>query len=171
MPKYNARTQHFARTGAAQAAGRHAKTVREQRDQLRTALGEILDRFTEAGGGQHTAAATTEDVERWRALLDDPKEPPTMAIDLNTRREAYAAWLTANQITPGDVPCDDEFTPEGLTLATRADGARVIRYAALLRNERGHKYHDPETNDAAKEQRETLLIVPPPAGLHVPEES
>ncbi|GAA2694335.1 hypothetical protein GCM10010400_69870 [Streptomyces aculeolatus] len=93
-----------------------------------------------------------------------------MAINLKARSDAYNAWLTANNINPADVPSDDGATPTELTLATSTDGVRVIRYTAFLRNEDGHKYHDPATNDAAQEQRETPLLVPPPDGLHVPEE-
>ncbi|AZM46594.1 hypothetical protein DMB38_12910 [Streptomyces sp. WAC 06738] len=66
MPQHNPRAVHFARTGAAQAAGRHAATIRKQRDELRAALDEILDRFTGTSDGQYTAAATAEDLERWR---------------------------------------------------------------------------------------------------------
>jgi hypothetical protein len=57
---------------AAQAnAGRHSS---RRRAQLEAALREILDRFTAEADGQHTATATSDDLDRWRAALDDETE-------------------------------------------------------------------------------------------------
>lgn len=51
---------------AAQAnAGRSGA---RRRAQLEAGLREILARFTETGG-QHTATASSDDLDRWRALL------------------------------------------------------------------------------------------------------
>ncbi|MFF5473376.1 hypothetical protein [Streptomyces achromogenes] len=56
---------------AAQAnAGRHGS---RRRAQLEATLREILARFTDLGG-QHTATATSNDIDRWRAALGNDKE-------------------------------------------------------------------------------------------------
>lgn len=66
-------------------------------------------------------------------------------------REAVAEWLTANGIDPNEVP------EEGPLAIERG----CIRYAALLRNEAGHRYMDASTGQAAREGRTTPLKVPP----------
>ncbi|MFJ4785500.1 hypothetical protein [Streptomyces sp. NPDC088794] len=66
-------------------------------------------------------------------------------------RETVAAWLTANDIDPSDVPWEGPITIE----------AGQIRYVALLCNEAGRKYVDEATGDVAQEERTTPLKVPP----------
>ena len=68
-----------------------------------------------------------------------------------------AEWLRANGINPDDVPIEGPITID--------DGQR-IRYAALLRNETGHRYVDPATGEAAREERTAPLKVRP-VGLTV----
>lgn len=77
------------------------------------------------------------------------------------------AWLTANGIDPADVPVDGEITIEVQNLA----GDRYVRYSALLRNEDGHRYLDPATNEAAQEERIAPLKVDPPENVHVEDTS
>ncbi|MGW1796937.1 hypothetical protein ACWCQN_13220 [Streptomyces sp. NPDC001984] len=76
---------------------------------------------------------------------------------------AVADWLRANDIDPNDVPIDGPITIEPLTMG----GARCIRYAALLRNERGRHYEDPGTGDVAREERIQPLKVEPPENVQV----
>ncbi|MFF1685940.1 hypothetical protein [Streptomyces sp. NPDC058254] len=72
-------------------------------------------------------------------------------------REAVADWLRANGIHPDDVPFEGPITIEH----------GRIRYAALLRNEAGHRYQDPATGTAAREERTAPLTVEPPANVQV----
>lgn len=73
-------------------------------------------------------------------------------------REAVADWLRANDIDPGDVPIDGPIA---------IDDEQRIRYAALLRNEAGHRYVDQATGDAAREERTAPLKVDPPTNVQV----
>ncbi|MFD4569371.1 hypothetical protein ACFWOX_34040 [Streptomyces sp. NPDC058467] len=75
---------------------------------------------------------------------------------------AVADWLRANGIDPDDVPLEGPIAIERDRL-----GKWSIRYAALLRNEAGHRYVDPATDDAAREERTTPLKVDPPANVQV----
>lgn len=74
------------------------------------------------------------------------------------RVEAVQAWVRANGIDPNDVPVDPP-----LTIESSGGGVPVIRYTALLRNENGRPYPDPDTGDAAAEERTVPLVVEPPA--------
>lgn len=65
--------------------------------------------------------------------------------------EAVADWLRANDIEPTDVPIEGPIAIEH----------GHIKYGALLRNRDGRHYVDPETGDAAREERTTLLKVEP----------
>jgi hypothetical protein len=73
-------------------------------------------------------------------------------------RTAVADWLRANGIDPNDVPIEGPITIEH----------GRIHYAALLRNETGHRYQDPNTGDAAREERTALLKAEPPMSLQIP---
>lgn len=64
---------------------------------------------------------------------------------------AVAEWLRANGIDPDDVPIEGPITIE----------QGHIHYTALLRNEDGHRYQDPGTGDAAREERTAPLTVEP----------
>jgi len=75
---------------------------------------------------------------------------------------AVAEWLRANGIDPSDVPIEGPIAIERDQL-----GKWSIRYAALLRNEDGHRYVDPATDDAAREERTTPLKVDPPTNVQV----
>ncbi|NEA67538.1 hypothetical protein [Streptomyces sp. SID12488] len=68
-----------------------------------------------------------------------------------------ADWLRANGIDPNDVPHEGPITIDG----------QCIRYAALLRNEDGHRYVDQATGDAAREERTASLKVEPPEKVQV----
>lgn len=70
---------------------------------------------------------------------------------------AVADWLRANDIDPNDVPIEGPITIE----------QGHIRYAALLRNEDGHRYVDESTGDAAREEQTAPLKVEPPANVQV----
>ncbi|MFF8910177.1 hypothetical protein [Streptomyces olivaceoviridis] len=78
--------------------------------------------------------------------------------------DAVASWLRANDINPNDVPINGHIAIELETIG----GARCIRYTALLRNEQGYHYHDPETDQAAQEERTTPLKAEPPETVRVP---
>ncbi|MFI1472062.1 hypothetical protein [Streptomyces wuyuanensis] len=74
-----------------------------------------------------------------------------------SRREALCAWLTANEINPGDIPTDGD-----LIIHTRTDGTRVIRYEVFVRDTAGLILVDDRGARTAIESRETPLIVEPP---------
>ncbi|MEV6079672.1 hypothetical protein AB0L80_31855 [Streptomyces sp. NPDC052069] len=77
-------------------------------------------------------------------------------IDTDRPREEIAAWLTANGITPGDVPLNSH-----ISIGSDSNGAPVIRYTALLRRD-GHLYLNDEGTGPASEQRETPMLTAPP---------
>ncbi|MGY0065179.1 hypothetical protein ACWY4P_53665 (plasmid) [Streptomyces sp. LZ34] len=81
--------------------------------------------------------------DRWRRILGLGQLP------------ALHDWLRANGVEPRDVD-KAPITVEG------RDGATVIRYTALLRDVDGHRYRDPVTDGAAREERTTPLVVEPP---------
>jgi hypothetical protein len=78
-------------------------------------------------------------------------------------REAVADWLRVNGIDPDDVLIEGPISIELETIG----GDRCIRYAALLRNEQGYRYHDPATDQAAREERTARLKVDPPENVQV----
>ena len=71
--------------------------------------------------------------------------------------DAVAGWLRANDIDPSDVPIDGPITIE----------QGHIHYAALLRNEDGHRYVDESTGDVAWGNQTAPLKVDPPANVQV----
>ncbi|MEV5163879.1 hypothetical protein AB0K66_04525 [Streptomyces werraensis] len=75
---------------------------------------------------------------------------------------AVQAWMRANSIDPDDVPVHSE-----MVLEDSAFGL-LIRYEAYRINEDGHRYVDPDTDQAAVEPRTTLLQLPPPADWLTP---
>jgi hypothetical protein len=75
--------------------------------------------------------------------------------------DAVADWLRANDIDPRDVPVEGPI----------AIDQGHIRYTVLLRNEDGHLYRDPVTDDAAREERTAALKVEPPENVQVRSES
>lgn len=72
-------------------------------------------------------------------------------------RAAVAGWLRANDIDPDDVPIEGPITIE----------RGRIHYAAMLRNQAGHRYQDPSTGSAAREERSAPLKVAPPTNVQV----
>ncbi len=79
--------------------------------------------------------------------------------DAHDRREAMAAWLTANGVDPHDVPLHADITVDD------QDGRRVIRYEAFQRDSDGCIVATDEGTDAAVEERTTPLVAEPPAEL------
>ncbi|MFD9443363.1 hypothetical protein [Streptomyces sp. NPDC060001] len=77
--------------------------------------------------------------------------------DYATRREAYAAWLTANAISPGIVLMDAD-----VTIVTKDDGSRVIAYEGCDLTTDGHKQPDERGTGVATRRFETPLLVEPP---------
>ncbi|MFE0207044.1 hypothetical protein [Streptomyces sp. NPDC058985] len=73
------------------------------------------------------------------------------------RREAYCAWLTANQIDPADVLLNAD-----VYLDTAEDGTRVIVYEACARDSEGRKQVDERGDGVALERRTVRLLVDPP---------
>ena len=71
--------------------------------------------------------------------------------------DSVVDWLRANDIEPTDVPIEGPITIE----------QGRIHYAALLRNEDGHRYVDERTGDAARESRTAELKVQPPENVQV----
>ncbi|MEU6491103.1 hypothetical protein ABZ890_12000 [Streptomyces sp. NPDC046984] len=80
-----------------------------------------------------------------------PRDTPYGPVDV------VAAWLRANDIDPNDVPIEGPITIE----------QGRIHYAALLRNEAGHRHEDRATGRAAREERTAPLVVKPPANMRV----
>jgi hypothetical protein len=72
------------------------------------------------------------------------------------QREELCEWLRANGINPDCVPIHNEISVE-----TSANSTGLIQYTAYLLTADGHKYLDPETDDAAQEQRTVPLVAPP----------
>lgn len=77
--------------------------------------------------------------------------------DYATRREAYAAWLTANAIAPRIVLVDAD-----VTIVTKDDGSRVIAYEGCDLDAEGRKQIDERGMRVATRRFETPLIVEPP---------
>lgn len=73
------------------------------------------------------------------------------------RREAYAAWLTANNINPNLVPLDAD-----VYLDTAPDGTRHIVYEAFHLTPDGHRQVNERGDGVAIERRTTPLLVEPP---------
>lgn len=71
--------------------------------------------------------------------------------------EDVAHWLRANDIEPTDVPIGGPIAIDG----------QLIRYTAMLRNEAGRHYADPDSGDVACEQRTASLKVDPPENVQV----
>ncbi|WP_448334028.1 hypothetical protein [Streptomyces sp. DSM 41534] len=86
--------------------------------------------------------------DRWRRILDLGQLP------------ALHAWLRSNGLEPRDV----DLAP--ITIEQR-DGKAVIRYTAALRDADGHRYRDPVTDGAAREERTVPLLVEPPVEFGV----
>ena len=77
--------------------------------------------------------------------------------DATNRREAYAAWLTANNIDPGHVLLDaDVYIEPG------PDGTRHIVYEACHLDSEGRRQMDERGTGVAIERRNTPLLVDPP---------
>jgi hypothetical protein len=77
--------------------------------------------------------------------------------DYTTRREAYAAWLTANGIEPGHVLLDAD-----VYIETAPDDTRHIVYEACHLNADGRRQVDERGNGVATVRRTTPLLVEPP---------
>ena len=79
----------------------------------------------------------------------------------SNRRDAYRAWLTANNIDPGHVPLDGD-----VYLDTDPDGARHIVYEAFHLDSEGRRQVNERGDGAATERRTTPLLVDPPDWWH-----
>jgi hypothetical protein len=77
--------------------------------------------------------------------------------DYTTRREAYAAWLTANGIEPGHVLSDAD-----VYIETRPDGTRHIVYEGCHLDAEGRRHLNERGDGVAIEHRTTPLLVEPP---------
>lgn len=89
-----------------------------------------------------------------------------MAVLRPTEEErlAICEWLTANGISPKDVPLHDS----NLRIEEQ-DGQRVIRYTAFVRDElSGNILANPETSSARTSEASAPCKVEPPAWLAVP---
>ncbi|MFD8384312.1 hypothetical protein ACFV2X_38320 [Streptomyces sp. NPDC059679] len=69
---------------------------------------------------------------------------------------ALQDWLRANGIEPENVDRTEPITIE------QRDGQPVIRCTVFLLTADGHKYRDPVTDGAAREERTVPLLVEPP---------
>lgn len=77
--------------------------------------------------------------------------------DYTDRRDAYAAWLTANNIEPGHVLLDaDVYIEPG------PDGTRHIVYEACHLDAEGHRQINERGTGVAIERRAVPLLVVPP---------
>lgn len=77
------------------------------------------------------------------------------------RREAMAAWLTANGVDPNDVPLHADITVDD------QNGRRVIRYEAFQRDGNGNILVADDGTSSAVEERTTPLTAAAPAELAV----
>jgi hypothetical protein len=77
--------------------------------------------------------------------------------DSTNRREAYAAWLTANNINPAHVLLDAD-----VYIETGTDGTRHIVYEACHLDDQGRRQVDERGTGVAVERRTTPLLVDPP---------
>lgn len=73
------------------------------------------------------------------------------------RREAYAAWLTANNINPNLVLLDAD-----VYIDTAPDGTHHIVYEACHLTPDGHRQVNERGDGVAVERRTTPLLVEPP---------
>jgi hypothetical protein len=73
------------------------------------------------------------------------------------RRDAYAAWLTANGINPSHVLLDAD-----VYIETAPDGTRHIVYEACHLDAEGRKQINERGDEVAQERRTTPLLVEPP---------
>ncbi|MFD8516532.1 hypothetical protein ACFV27_37010 [Streptomyces antimycoticus] len=87
--------------------------------------------------------------DRWRRVLDLGQLP------------ALHAWLRVNGLEPRDV----DLAP---ITVERQDGKALIRYTAALRGPDGHRYRDPVTDGAAREERTVPLLAEPPVEFGEP---
>ncbi|MDX3232971.1 hypothetical protein [Streptomyces sp. ME19-01-6] len=92
-----------------------------------------------------TEARTVFHSDQWDHILEAGQLP------------ALQDWLRANGVDPRDV----DIAP--ITIEQHNGGQRVIRYTAALRDAEGHRYRDPATSGAAREERTVPLLVEPPA--------
>lgn len=79
------------------------------------------------------------------------------AEDYTNRREAYAAWLTANNINPNDVLVDAD-----VYIETHPDGTRHIVHEACHLDAEGRRQINERGDGIALECRTTPLLVEPP---------
>lgn len=107
------------------------------------------------GHGQATVTLDTSAVHAH--IATHVKDQP--APDPYQRREAMAAWLTANGVDPNDVPLHADITVDD------QNGQRVIRYEAFQRDGNGDIFVADGGTGAAVEERTTLLTTEPPAEL------
>ncbi|MEU7338660.1 hypothetical protein [Streptomyces sp. NPDC007074] len=77
--------------------------------------------------------------------------------DVDTRIDAYRAWLTANGIDPRTVPIDAD-----VTIADNPDRTRSIVYEAFDLDSDGRKQINERHDGAAIRTCNTLLVVDPP---------
>lgn len=77
--------------------------------------------------------------------------------DSTNRREAYAAWLTANDIDPAHVLLDAD-----VYIETGTDGTRRIVYEACHLDDQGRRQVDERDDRVAVERRTIPLLVDPP---------
>lgn len=87
--------------------------------------------------------------DRWHHLLAAGQLP------------ALQDWLRANGLDPR---CVDKAP---ITVEQR-DSKAVIRYTAALRDTDGHRYRDPVTDGAAREERTVPLLAEPPGEFGKP---
>lgn len=87
--------------------------------------------------------------DRWRRILDLGQLP------------ALHDWLRTNGLDPHNVD-------KAPITVERQEGKAVIRYTAALRDADGHRYRDPVTDGAAREERVVPLLVEPPVEFGEP---
>lgn len=74
-----------------------------------------------------------------------------------SHHEAVCEWLTANGISPKQIPRHGD-----LTIQTNNDGTRVIAYEAFVLTEDGRLQVDERNERPLVEKRTTPLVVEPP---------
>lgn len=80
------------------------------------------------------------------------------------RRLALCDWLTANSISPNDVPLNST-----LSISTTTGGQSLLHYEAFVRDpDTGNILVTEDGQDAQRENRTTPCTVPPPSWLRIP---
>jgi hypothetical protein len=78
-------------------------------------------------------------------------------------RQALCEWLSANGITPGNVPIESTFT-----IVESSEGRRLIHYTKVVRDERTGNIMAGEDGYPVTRDASAPCLVDPPPWLNIP---